>query len=154
MLGDNGFVIVTEEFETKTGGCFDAFDVTEDAERVVGESGVRNGTVLVFSPHTTCSVFVADSGRQSVESLRAVMERLAPSDDYYAHDDLDVRTENLVEDEPPNAPAHIFHAILGRASECVPVRDGKVELGPGQRILFLELDRSRPRRYLIQVVGE
>ncbi len=82
------------------------------------------------------------------------MESLVPSDDYYAHDDLDVRTENLVEDEPPNAPAHIFHAILGRASECVPVRDGKLELGESQRILFLELDRSRPRRYLIQVVGE
>ncbi|MDQ3985425.1 MAG: secondary thiamine-phosphate synthase enzyme YjbQ [Actinomycetota bacterium] len=147
-------MIVTEEFETKTGGRFDAFDVTEDAQQVVGESGVRNGTVLVFSPHTTCCVVVAEWGRQSVESLRTAMESLVPSDDYYAHDDLDVRTENLVEDEPPNAPAHIFHAILGRASECVPVRDGKIELGESQRILFLELDRSRPRRYLIQVVGE
>jgi secondary thiamine-phosphate synthase enzyme len=147
-------VILLEEFETKTGGRLDALDVTEEVEDVVRESGVRQGSVLVFSPHTTCCVLVATPGSGMVAALTRAMQAIAPDDGYYAHDDLDIRTENLVEDEPANAPAHIAHVFLGKASECVPVSDGRTQLGPGQRVLFVELDSSRTRRYCIQVVGE
>ena len=147
-------MVVLEEFETKTGGRLDALDVTDDAARVVVESGIKRGTALVFSPHTTCSVWVTRAGRETVESLRTAMQSIAPEEAYYAHDDLMIRTENLVEDEPANAPAHIFHAVAGRASECVPVDGGRLVLGEDQRILFVELDSSRKRRYLVQVVGE
>ena len=154
LLGDNGFVVLLEEFETKTGGRLDALDVTDDVARVVKASGVERGTALVFSPHTTCSVFVALAERRTIDSLQRTMDALAPEDAYYAHDDLDIRTQNLVEDEPANGPAHIFQAVAGRASECVPVDSGELILGEGQRILFVELDSSRKRRYLVQVVGE
>ena len=153
-MGHNGCVVILEEFETKTGGRLDALDVTRDVAKVVSASGVTSGTVLVFSPHTTCSVLVATSSRDTVAALERSMKALAPDDGYYAHDDLEIRTENLVEDEPANAPAHIFHAVAGRASECVPIHEGRLELGEDQRILFVELDSSRKRRYLIQVVGE
>jgi thiamine phosphate synthase YjbQ (UPF0047 family) len=33
------------------------------------------------------------------------------------------------------------------------VRDGELALGTYQRVLFLELDRERDRRWLVQVVG-
>jgi secondary thiamine-phosphate synthase enzyme len=153
-VSHNVHVVFLEEFDTKTGGRLDALDVTDDVERVVAASGIKSGTVLVFSPHTTCSVLLASSSRETVSSLARSMDSLAPEDGYYAHDDLEIRTENLVEDEPANAPAHIFHAVSGRASECVPVKEGRPALGDGQRILFVELDCSRKRRYVIQVVGE
>lgn len=146
--------MLLEEFETKTGGRLDALDVTDDVARVVGISGIQAGTALVFSPHTTCSVLLATPSRATVDAIARSMDALAPEDGYYAHDDLEIRTENLVEDEPANAPAHIFHAVAGRASECVPISDGQLTLGDGQRILFVELDSSRKRRYLVQVVGE
>ena len=82
------------------------------------------------------------------------MKMLAPEEEYYEHDDFSIRTENMTEDEPPNAPSHIFHVFLGRASECIPIVDGELSLGRGQRVLFVELDSSRPRRYVIQAVGE
>jgi secondary thiamine-phosphate synthase enzyme len=147
-------MVVLEEFETKTGGRFDAIDVTDDVDRVVRSSGIRRGTVLVFSPHTTCGVMVAAKEQATVQVLQREMQMIAPQGEYYAHDDMDIRTENLVEEEPANAPAHIFHVIAGRASECLPVDDGRVALGDGQRVLFVELDCSRLRRYLIQVIGE
>ena len=147
-------MVILEEFETKTGGRLDALDVTEDVERVIAASGVTTGTALIFSPHTTCSVMVDQPTRETVEALGHSMNTIAPKDAYYAHDDLEIRTMNLVEDEPANAPAHVFHAIAGRASECVPVVGGRLALGDGQRILFVELDCSRKRRYLVQVVGE
>jgi secondary thiamine-phosphate synthase enzyme len=154
IVSENVVVIFLDEFETKTGGRLDTVDVTDEVCVVVRSSGVRNGSVLVFSPHTTCCVLIARSGSRTAATLGQAMDVLAPADGYYAHDDLDIRTENLTEDEPANAPAHLFHAFAGKASECIPVRDGELVLGEHQRVLFVELDSSRARRYLIQVVGE
>ena len=146
-------MILFREFETKTGGRLDALDITDEVVGLVAEAGVRSGNVLVFSPHTTCCILVANRGNGTLKSLGEAMDVLAPADAYYAHDDLDIRTENLVDDEPANAPAHIAHVFIGKTSECVPIVDGSVQLGDGQRVLFVELDSSRPRRYTIQVVG-
>jgi secondary thiamine-phosphate synthase enzyme len=147
-------MITFEEFETKTGGRLDAIDITGEIEEVVDASRISRGSVLIFSPHTTCCILIATPGQQMLEAMARAMATIAPADGYYAHDDLDIRTENLVENEPANAPAHIVHAFLGKASEAVPVAGGKLMLGPGQRVLFVELDCSRERRYCVQVVGE
>ena len=52
--------------------------------------------------------------------------------------------------ERPNGHAHCMSMILGSAGESIPVGDGELCLGPWQRVLFIELDRSRPRRWLVQ----
>ena len=147
-------MILLREFEAKTGGRFDIIDVTDEVSEVVHQSGVNDGTVLVFSPHTTCSVLLGSPGPTLVSSLERAMAEIAPEDDYYAHDDFEIRTENLQENEPANAPSHVFHIVAGSVSQSIPVEAGKVLLGNGQRILFIELDGSRLRRYCIQVVGE
>ena len=56
-------MITFKEFETKTGGRLDAVDVTSEVAGVVADSGVRSGTALVFSPHTTCCVLLAVPSR-------------------------------------------------------------------------------------------
>jgi secondary thiamine-phosphate synthase enzyme len=147
-------VVHFEEFETKTGGRLDALDVTDELCQAIKASGVAQGTALVFSPHTTCCVLLAAPGKGMLDALERAMESIASSDGYYAHDDFGIRTENLVHDEPANAPAHIVHAFLGKASETIPVAAGMPLLGDDQRVLFIELDSSRERRYCIQVVGE
>ena len=146
-------MVVFEEFKTKTGGQLDALDITDEVRAVVGTSGVENGNVLVFSPHTTCTVLIAPAGTEMLAALERAMKVIAPSDGYYAHDDLEIRTENLVENEPANAWAHIVHVFLGKASETIPIREGEPLLGPDQRVLFVELDSSRERKYCVQVVG-
>jgi secondary thiamine-phosphate synthase enzyme len=150
----NQGVIFSKEFSVATSGRFDLVDVTEDVRSVVSASGVLNGSALIFCPHTTCSLLVGEPSSKLVSSLHSAMDALAPADAYYAHDDLTIRTENLVDDEPANAPAHLMNAVMGKVSESVPVASGEIVLGEGQRILFIELDGSRPRRYLIQVTGE
>jgi secondary thiamine-phosphate synthase enzyme len=147
-------MVLFEEYETKTGGKLDALDVTDDVVDVVARSGVTQGNAIVFSPHTTCCVLVARPGQSMLEALDRAIQTIAPSDGYYAHDDMVIRTENLTDNEPANAPAHIAHVFVGKASECVPVVENGLQLGEGQRILFVELDSSRERRYCIQVVGE
>lgn len=147
-------MIFHKDFSVETSGRFQAVDITDDVMDVVPSSGVVNGTVLVFCPHTTCSVMVGAPGPQLEASFVKAMQAICPEDDYYAHDDLSIRTENLVDNEPANAPAHILNAVMGKASECIPVIGGRLALAPGQRVLFVELDSARPRQYTIQVTGE
>lgn len=149
-----GDVIHLQEFETKTGGRLDTVDITDEVVQTIAEAGVSEGSVLVFSPHTTCCILISQPTPGMRSALQETMDLLAPEGAYYAHDDLGIRTENLVDDEPANAPAHIFQVMAGKASECVPVSDGRLVLGDRQRILFVELDCSRERRYCIQVLGE
>ena len=147
-------VIFHKDFSIRTSGRFDVVDVTEDVESVVTASGIVNGTTLVFCPHTTCSVLLGRPSPALPDSFAAAMERVCPEGEYYAHDDLSIRTQNLVANEPANAPAHILNAVMGKISESIPVIDGRLALAPDQRVLFVELDSARPRQYSIQAIGE
>jgi thiamine phosphate synthase YjbQ (UPF0047 family) len=102
-------------------------------------------------------VLVANGDRNLIRALGSAMQLLEPDDGYYHHDDFTIRTENLdptVDDEPENAPSHLVHVFSGKASEVIPVRNGSLALGDAQRIYFVELCSARPRRYVVQVLGE
>ena len=64
--------------------------------------------------------------------------------------------ENLEDDDHdvPNGHAHCAQGLLASASQAIPIVDGALQLGRWQRVFFLELDRARDRRVLIQVLGE
>jgi secondary thiamine-phosphate synthase enzyme len=117
-------------------------DITDDVRSVVAASGVLNGVALIFCPHTTCSVMVGRRSSELIDSMTEAMDTLAPPDAYYAHDDLSIRTENLVDDEPANAPAHLMNAVMGTVSESVPITGGELLTGDDQVILFVELPAS------------
>jgi secondary thiamine-phosphate synthase enzyme len=130
-------------------------DITEDVVAAVRESGVRDGIACVYSPHTTCCVRVTEPENGFLDSFVELLRTLVPLDHYYAHDDWDRRTENLCPEdiEAANGHSHCMAMLLGTAGESIPVRDGELGLGEWQRVLFLELDRSRERRWLVQIVG-
>jgi secondary thiamine-phosphate synthase enzyme len=146
-------VVVYEEFPVATSRRLDVLDITQDVRGLIKDSGVGSGSVLVFSPHTTCCILVAPPGAETLRSLERAVGEIAPEGTYFAHDDLDIRTENLITEEPANAPAHLAHVFVGKASECIPIVNGDVVLGLGQSILFVELDSARARRFCVQVLG-
>jgi secondary thiamine-phosphate synthase enzyme len=143
------------ETEIRTAGGLTVTDITTEVQEAVRESGVRDGVCCVYSPHTTCSVRVNEWERGFLEDFAVMLKRLVPMEHYYAHDDWDRRTENVASDapEPNNGHSHCMSMLLGPAGESIPVREGELCLGTWQRILFLELDRERVRRWLVQVVG-
>ncbi|HET9507320.1 MAG TPA: secondary thiamine-phosphate synthase enzyme YjbQ [Gaiellaceae bacterium] len=143
------------ETQLRTAGGLSVKDITEDVQEAVRESGILNGICCVYSPHTTCSVRVNEWETGFLEDFAVLLKRLVPSDHYYAHDDWDRRTENVCPEDMDfgNGHSHCMSMLLGPAGESVPVRDGELCLGTWQRILFLELDRERDRRWLVQVVG-
>ncbi len=143
------------ESQLRTAGGLTVTDITGEVQDVVRQSGIQDGICSVYSPHTTCSVRVNEWERGFLEDFAVLLRRLVPSEHYYAHDDWDRRTENVCEEdmEIGNGHAHCMSMLLGPAGESIPVRDGELALGQWQRVLFLELDRERDRRWLVQVVG-
>ena len=143
------------ETQLRTAGGLSVKDITEDVQEAVRESGILNGICCVYSPHTTCSVRVNEWETGFLEDFAVLLKRLVPSDHYYAHDDWDRRTENVCPEDMDfgNGHSHCMSMLLGPAGESIPVRDGELCLGTWQRVLFLELDRERDRRWLVQVVG-
>lgn len=138
-------------FETERGVQF--FDITEDVRELVGRSAVRHGQVTISTPHTTTTIAVNEVETGFHNDFRATLDRLAPVGVYYEHDDHDLRTENLQEDEFINGHSHVRQMITGSTSLTIPVVEGELLLGQWQRILYLELDQARSRRAIVHVQG-
>ena len=147
--------VFQRERRMRTTGGLAVTDITDDVSEAVRESGVQNGIVCVYSPHTTCCVRVNEFEAGFLDDFASLLKRLVPSGRYYAHDDWDRRTENLCEEDMVfgNGHAHCMSMLLGSAGESIPVVEGELALGQWQRVLFVELDRERDRRWLVQVVG-
>ena len=115
-------------------------DVTEAVVRAVLELGVRDGAVLVASPHTTAGVTINEGyDRDVAGDLVRRLERLTPREGQGdRHDE-------------GNSDAHLAVALVG-TSVLVPVVDGGVRLGRWQRIFLLEWDGPRARRLLVSSI--
>ena len=147
--------VFQHETRLRTAGGLTVTDITEEVQEAVRGSGVQEGIACVYSPHTTCCVRVNEFETGFLEDFAELLRRLVPSEGYYAHDDWDRRTENICEEdmEFANGHSHCMSMLLGSAGESVPIADGELCLGTWQRVLFIELDRSRPRRWVCKVVG-
>jgi secondary thiamine-phosphate synthase enzyme len=147
--------VFQHERRLRTTGGLAVRDITDEVNDVVAASGIKDGIACVYSPHTTCCVRVNEFEEGFLEDFAALLKRLVPRETYYAHDDWDRRTENICEEDMEfgNGHSHCMSMLLGSAGESIPVRDGELLLGTWQRVLFIELDRERDRRWLVQVVG-
>jgi len=148
--------MVFENHSFATTRCAEFVDLTDDVAETVEKSRVQNGMALVYSPHTTCAVIINEREAGFIQDFEELIHNFVPSAGEYRHDDMSVRTENLTEEdhEFPNGHAHCKHALIGSASETIPIVDGQLQLGQWQRVFFIELDRARDRKVFIQVLGE
>lgn len=127
-------------------------DITQEVEKAVAASGVKEGIALVFSAHTTAAIRVNENEPLLLQDMEEFLKRVAPSNLYYRHNDFAIRTANMTPDECPNAHAHCQQLLLG-VSEAIPIAEGKLLLGQWQRIFLVELDRPRERQVWVQVLG-
>ena len=147
--------VFQHERRLRTTGGLAVRDITDEVNEAVAASGIKDGIACVYSPHTTCCVRVNEFEQGFMDDFAALLKRLVPQESYYAHDDWDRRTENICEEDMEfgNGHSHCMSMLLGSAGESIPGRDGELLLGTWQRVLFIELDRERDRRWLVQVVG-
>jgi secondary thiamine-phosphate synthase enzyme len=130
-------------FETKQRQ--EIIDITDQVAEQVRVSGVRDGFVLVSAMHITASVFVNDHEPGLWEDILKWLEHtIAPWDPRrYRHN----------ETGEDNAAAHLRSLTIGHEA-MVPITEGKLDLGPWQRVFYGEWDGRRRKRVIIKVLGE
>ena len=147
-----GIVGVSGSLKVVTEDSPSFLDITDRVAEFVREAGVVLGLVVVFSRHTTAAVVLNENEPLLMQDVAAFLEKLAPRNGHYLHNDFTIRTVNMNEDECANGHAHCQHLFLS-ASETIPVIEGRMSLGTWQRIFLIELDHPRLRRVLVNCVG-
>ena len=119
-------------------------NITPEIEKLVAESGVREGLCLVNAMHITASVFNNDDESGLHGDIDRWLEKLAP------HEPVSQYDHNVGED---NADAHLKRSIMGR-EVVVAITDGKLDFGPWEQIFYGEFDGRRKKRVLCKIIGE
>ena len=115
-------------------------DVTAEVSRVVAESGILEGLLQLFVPHTTAAVTINENADPDVvRDMLAGLAKLVPDDPAFRH----------VEG---NSDAHIKSSLVG-CQLSVPVSGGVPALGTWQGIYFCEFDGPRRRRLHVSVIA-
>jgi secondary thiamine-phosphate synthase enzyme len=120
-------------------------NVTEEVEKCLAESGVREGLCLVNAMHITASVFINDNESGLHADFEKWLEALAPEKPHAQY--LHKRTGE------DNADAHLKRTIMGR-EVVVAVTKGKLDFGPWEQIFYGEFDGGRKKRALVKIIGD
>src|SRR4030042_6525859 len=145
-------IIQKQTIEKESKSQIEFIDITQDVEEVVARSGVKNGQVLVFYPHTTCGISINQNESLLLQDFQRLLYRLVPIDERYSHDLFELKVGSK-SDGRSNGHSHAKNLIVG-VSETVPVENGKMLLGERQNIFLVELDGGRKRDVIVQVIGE
>lgn len=110
-------------------------------QRYIEESGVEDGEVRIFVPHTTAGVTINENADPDVVAdMELILDRVAPWEGGYAHAE-------------GNAAAHVKASMMG-ASSTVLIHRGKLVLGTWQSIYFCEFDGPRTRRAWLKIIPD
>lgn len=162
--------IIHQSFKIQSDRMPTFHDVTENVQTVLKTSGVTNGIVVVYSQHTTCSVFVQEDAddvnywgtKLLLQDLVNVFENIVPTcrtEGQYLHPGSRHIEMAKSRDEQPawslNTDAHLRSVMMGR-SQTIPIFNGTMELGEFGRIYFADFDqtRARERTVIVQIIGE
>jgi secondary thiamine-phosphate synthase enzyme len=123
----------TAELSIQTGRRRGLFDVTDACEEFVAGEG--DGLLVVFVPHATAGIVVVELGSGSDADLMAVLDRLLPRDDRWAHR----------HGTPGHGADHLV-PMVAPPSLTVPVVSGRLTLGTWQSIALLDPNSDNASR--------
>jgi len=137
-----------KNISVKTDKKLQILDVTRDVSKIVGESGVSEGLVNLWVPHSTAAVAVNEHDTDLWEDILSAIRRLVPVNGDYHHN-----AKYRWSSREQNAHAHILNCMI-KPDVNIPLQGGRMQLGTRQSILFMELDGPRSRLIRVQVTGE
>ena len=137
--------VYCDEIDVETGGEVDIIDITQDAQKIVNKSKIKNGIACIFVPGSTGSITTIEYEPGLMKDFPRTLQKIAPKGEHYDHH------ETWHDD---NGHSHVRASLIG-PSITVPIKDGKLLHGTWQQIVFVELDTSpRTRNIMVQIVGE
>ena len=123
----------------------DFVNITDEVEKTLEESGIREGLCLVNAMHITASVLINDDEPGLHSDYKKWLEELAP------HEPLSRYRHNLTGED--NGDAHHKRQVMGR-EVVVAITGGRLHFGPWEQIFFGEFDGRRRKRVLVKIIGE
>jgi len=130
-------------FNIKTRRAF--LNITQQIEKLVHKSGVKEGLCLVNAMHITASIFINDDEKGLHKDYEKWLEVLAP------HAPTSKYDHNKTGED--NADAHLKRQVMGR-EVVVAITDGELDFGPWEQIFYGEFDGKRSKRVLVKIIGE
>lgn len=140
-----------EKIDIESKAQIEFIDITDRVQEIVDRSGIREGQVLVYVPHTTMGVAINHNEPMLLRDFMRILYKIVPVDDQYSHDLFELRRDSS-SDGRSNGHSHCKAILLGN-SEIVPVEKGKLFLTERQNIFAVEFDGARKRDIFIQVIG-
>ncbi|MDO8240932.1 MAG: secondary thiamine-phosphate synthase enzyme YjbQ [Candidatus Moranbacteria bacterium] len=140
-----------QTIEIKSTTQVEFIDITDKVSEVIDNSGVREGQALIYSPHTSASIVINHNESMLIQDFMRVLYRLVPITDRYSHDVFELNRSHK-SDGRSNGHSHCKSMLLG-VSETVPIERGKMLLTEKQNVFLVEMDGSRTRDVIIQVMG-
>lgn len=127
------------QLSIKTGRQMEFQDITTQINQLVARSGIKDGLVFLFVPHTTAAVTINENADPDVVTdMLGSLGKLIPLKDNYLHAE-------------GNSAAHLKSSLVG-VSETVAVVNGRLNLGTWQGIYFCEFDGPRSRKLNVKII--
>ena len=119
---------------------FEIIDITSKINELID---VEEGIISIFSRHSTSAIVVNENESGLLRDLEFTLDNLITDKYSYGHDRID-----------NNARSHLKSFLLS-SSECLPIKNGRLDLGTWQSVFFIELDGPRHGRTIsLTIIGE
>lgn len=115
-------------------------DITNQIKKDLDESKVKEGIIVVYTPHTTAGITINENADPDVvRDMMNGFERVFPTNhpDYRHFEG--------------NSHAHMKSTVFN-PSQTLIVEDGKIILGIWQSVYLCEFDGPRKRTYYVKII--
>jgi len=137
--------LVTNYVLLSSKGENDIIDITNNVEKILLESKLKNGIITLFVVGSTAAITTIEYEPGLQQDFSNMLEKIAPKGIKYQHD-------NTWHDG--NGHSHLKASLIG-PSLTIPFINGQTSLGTWQQIVFVEMDtRSRERKIVVQIIGD
>jgi secondary thiamine-phosphate synthase enzyme len=127
------------EITIKTKNRNEMINITEEVEKIVKNSGIKEGICIVYCPHTTAAITINEnSDHDVVDDLIMGLNKIVDSDWPFKHAE-------------GNSDAHLKSSLVG-CEKTIIIEKGNLKLGMWQAIYFCEFDGPRQRRVDVKVI--
>ncbi|QMS84667.1 secondary thiamine-phosphate synthase enzyme YjbQ [Candidatus Xianfuyuplasma coldseepsis] len=115
-------------------------NVTSDIRKLVRESAIQEGIVVLFVPHTTAAITINENADPTVKSdMLNGLETIIPNMKQFRHLE-------------GNSDAHIKSSLVG-VDQTILVHQNELVLGMWQGIYFCEFDGPRTRNLVVEIIS-
>ncbi|MFK3961587.1 secondary thiamine-phosphate synthase enzyme YjbQ [Guptibacillus hwajinpoensis] len=129
-----------KKISVKTNRRDEMIDITSEVKKVIRDENIKQGTVLVYSAHTTAGITINENADPDVkhDMLMRLNEVYPWEHEKYQHAE-------------GNSASHLKTSTVG-ASQTIIVEEGSLILGTWQGIYFCEFDGPRNRTVYIKTM--